>query len=591
MKLFNLPRFGKGQVTPTRKGQVSTRSNYKTRDGRSINRSSSFLDPSTSRSYNNNVDIDDGPDTSALFLSFATGVSSGDGRSFLAQKLQEVFFVSQVVSGIALQLGGFNVVILLLYTRLGYSTEDGKQIDSTTLNLVQLGIALGFFVFMWCRSIFGENGSLLDNGNILTYQEAFYYSSGSLYVYLFLLVVQVLVLQLFSSSLYYHVDTALLFVLFVFSVFVPSFVRRQRMEKDELVGQSAKPADNKAKERLKKRRDSVALMLDRKYEGTFDMGTRQSNIFGDFKQLNVVASLKSFTESEYAFGDKKRLTWRDYLKASLIGSVSFAIIFVYPKVVSEYYLGGDVRMRMIIALIVHPVLSQLIMSWLNSFKMNAVTLVTDHMRSLKSLYDYFWVESFLVVMKRLLIYNVGTFEDVSITILIMFAIDISIRSSTYHRIVWWRTSILKRKSEEDEPGMLKQMVAASMIFTSILEISAIVIVAALVIFFSSHRLVFNFGNLEPGEKLNTGEVFLTFFVSFVAECVVTLLSFDINQLLEVPFSKELSQLDHPIVYLGMVGALISSTLLSLCAYRSTPNLIQCTSEDVCDCDFGSTFMF
>ena len=198
MKLFNLPRFGKGQVTPTRKGQVSTRSNYKTRDGRSINRSSSFLDPSTSRSYNNNVDIDDGPDTSALFLSFATGVSSGDGRSFLAQKLQEVFFVSQVVSGIALQLGGFNVVILLLYTRLGYSTEDGKQIDSTTLNLVQLGIALGFFVFMWCRSIFGENGSLLDNGNILTYQEAFYYSSGSLYVYLFLLVVQVLVLQLFK---------------------------------------------------------------------------------------------------------------------------------------------------------------------------------------------------------------------------------------------------------------------------------------------------------------------------------------------------------------------------------------------------------
>jgi len=135
-----------------------------------------------------------------------------------------------------------------------------------------------------------------------------------------------------------------------------------------------------------------------------------------------------------------------------------------------------------------------------------------------------------------------------------------------------------------------QTLAASVITTAIVELASVVIAVGINVLFSSqrHSLIFNLGNNSTvNETINLNELFLTFTISFVAEGVVTLFSLQVAQVMDVPLSKELQQLDHPVAYLSYVGALISATFLVLHAFKATPNFITCDSADPCSCTSSS----
>jgi len=183
----------------------------------------------------------------------------------------------------------------------------------------------------------------------------------------------------------------------------------------------------------------------------------------------------------------------------------------YPFTVINLFRSQEIPGRMFVVLVLHPLLMEYLMHGYRSRTGETTNFLGDRVKvePVRDLGGVFVVESYLVLVRRIMLCNLGSFQATTIAIIITGIEETLIRSTIEQRDIMYHKHYLERPpSTPEEMATLKEVWAAAILHSMIAETSAIFISTLLFVLYADHRMIFDLGYKDDFSPVDNSVMFL-----------------------------------------------------------------------------------
>ena len=378
----------------------------------------------------------------------------------------KLMFIGITITGFSVLLSLFVGFYLCLHSMQTFSTSTNTNnevqvnipiVSSSAVLTLWLGVAIGF-VYGFCMMFTTfEYKDRLVGSHKLEYHEImshyFGFPHGTFWFNIVFVALSAFALRtvaaVFEKTLFFNAE--LLLVPILASLWITQSTKRDNQSYVDAgwLQEGDNPVDT-----IVERRTSIADVLQRR----FSLGGKYSQ-----DDRAVVASVKHQGNSLL------RVFFRWWVFASCL-----SVLIFYPFTVVTIFLSSDILGRMAVVLLVHPIVMESVLISLrassgNGSKGKAPEPIRDYSAN-------FTMESFLILTRRIMLCNLGSFQATTIAIIITGIEETITRVTIEQRDLFYRKHILgKAKPTPTELKFLKKNWACAVFHGMMAETASIII--------------------------------------------------------------------------------------------------------------------
>jgi len=289
------------------------------------------------------------------------------------------------------------------------------------------------------------------------------------------------------SAPFYHVDTILLLIFLFTNRFIFNFIMKHAI----LSGDYGIDEDELS-ELVTMKGESINEILD---------ALRNKS-----KSENTIKAEKEFEEEELK---KLELLTMDEpdppISASVVTSVLTLTFLLYPMTVIPLYNSGETAVKAVVVLVLHPIITESILMLLRA---NAAKGLQGRLPNpMKDSITAFLFESFMVLIRRVMLCNLGSSQATVAGTLFNALLITAQRCTVHKRTLWFRDKILKLKPPSEKTKThIKKVVSCSLFHQMIAEGACIILGPIMHIIYSDHRMTFNLAYSSAFEAVKVSSV-------------------------------------------------------------------------------------
>jgi len=258
------------------------------------------------------------------------------------------------------------------------------------------------------------------------------------------------------------------------------------------------------------------------------------------------------------------------------------VFFCYPFTIIPFFIYSDIIGKMAIVLIVHPIIMETVIIAVRSSSGNG-----NKGKSTEPIRDYisvFLIESYLILVRRIMLCNLGSFQATTIAIIITGIEETLTRVTIVQRDLWYREYVLgKPEPSPEEAAQLKKVWATAVFHSMFAETSSIILSSIMYILYASHRMTFNLGYINETDAVDSGSLIIQMLLELLNElCVDSICTYvELHEGIDV--LSIIGKVDHPIVLIGWSNVLVFSAFFALNSFKTIPNMVFCDTNEICTC--------
>jgi len=267
--------------------------------------------------------------------------------------------------------------------------------------------------------------------------------------------------------------------------------------------------------------------------------------------------------------------------------MNIMIMVGYPFTVITLFRSVDVVGRMAIVLFLHPLIMEFLMHGYRASVGKARNGLGDeiNVEPVRDLVGIFIFESYLVLCRRIMLCNLGSFQATTIAIIITGIEETLFRTTIERRDIWYHEIYLTNPPyTPDELRKKKDVWAAAIFYSMIAETSAIFISTLMFILYADSRMIFDLGYDDSFTPVDSSVLILQTILELFSELAVDSICTYVELKNDINVLGAINKIHSSMLILGWSGATLFSSFYALNAFKTVPNFVYCSSRDPCDCN-------